>query len=834
MVALRKALSFLCFWSATTRFTTLACSALSSVTRTSSPERQNPSRDLSRDNQNQSRDAIRSSSILGFVSASSFAWCSDFGFLASITTRCRDCSFTAGSMVGTSASSGDSDPSPGLLATSPLVFRPPSSYSLSSTLPSSPSPMSRAGGKRKAPSPTPPAAEAGLDYWIYLRSQPCRDLIATFDNSFTEHVPNHRKVAKLITVAAPQLIKHVEAWENADDSVTHGFLYRARKVVRFILRLYPDVSVLQKVLELIPKEMPPGDIPDQHFVIPDIPRVISVDDDSSDEEDGDDDAEEDVPEDRGSSRASKRARLDDDSFEEAEVIPSTGKPPPRTRSSKTAAPKKAVAKLTPAPKPTPVVKTKKVHLATMRYQYTPDSQRIKEPPPAKASTSANKPKPTPAKKASPEKVVPEKSSPDKSSPDKPARLRKHPKPPIEGTTATATMVIPTIKVESSLINPDDVEAPFACSNCAGSGIGETCVFLGFRRACLNCTNAHHINRTLDRLIQTRRQADFHTALGQLYLDDYLDLSEDLAYLMLRNSAIISREALEARFTDVSALDALNIFFERLGYTRENIEQYYRDRHPPATVMAQPSTTGYPDDDHSRYTPTEERTYDMPSLLYSSLETTAGDFDKKHHRSHYLSTAERAHWKAPSPRGFSAQRVSQETFDLDFSAEASSSHEIERVGPPSKPSKSSRKAASSSYQPQRMQPQAQRHRAVPPAAPEPLEYTASNPPSYDPANPQSLSRVASAYAELSSSVDPVSSSMLNAFMPDGTIAPLQTQNNYSGPAQVSSHDKILSRVSTPSPDNDEVMMQVDHSSPPVEGMQDAASDEDEGDNAPQRS
>ncbi|KAJ7250222.1 hypothetical protein C8J57DRAFT_1521233 [Mycena rebaudengoi] len=757
--------------------------------------------------------------------------------------------------------------------------------------------MSRAGGKRKAPLPTPPAAEAGLDYWIYLRSQPCRDLIATFDNSFTEHVPNHRKVAKLITVAAPQLIKHVEAWENADDSVTHGFLYRARKVARFILRLYPDVSVLQKVLELIPKEMPPGDIPDQHFVIPDIPRVISVDDDSSDEEDGDDDAEEDVPEDRGSSRASKRARLDDDSFEEAEVIPSTGKPPPRTRSSKTAAPKKAVAKPTPAPKPTPVVKTKKVHLATMRYQYTPDSQRIKEPPPAKASTSANKPKPTPAKKASPEKVVPEKSSPDKSSPDKPVassskiieidsepedspkvskdtRLRKHPKPPIEGTTATATMVIPTIKVESSLINPDDVEAPFACSNCAGSGIGETCVFLGFRRACPNCTNAHrqsctftssdfamnaarerllpfmdlgnpHINRTLDRLIQTRCQADFHTALGQLYLDDYLDLSEDLAYIMLRNSAIISREALEARFTDASALDVLNIFFERLGYTRENIEQYYRDRHPPTTVMAQPSTTGYPDDDHSRYTPTEERTYDMPSLLYSSLETTAGDFDKKHHRSHYLSTAERAHWKAPSPRGFSAQRVSQETFDLDFSAEASSSHEIERVGPPSKPSKSSRKAASSSYQPQCMQPQAQRHRAVPPAAPEPLEYTASNPPSYDPANPQSLSRVASAYAELSSSVDPVSSSvspallassfsaqMLNVFVPDGTIAPLQTQNNYSGPAQVSSHDKILSRVSTPSPDNDEVTMQVDHSSPPVEGMQDAAADEDEGDNAPQ--
>jgi hypothetical protein len=42
-------------------------------------------------------------------------------------------------------------------------------------------------------------------------------------------------------------------------------------------------------------------------------------------------------------------------------------------------------------------------------------------------------------------------------------LRKHPKPPIEGTTATATMVIPTIKVESSLINPDDVEVspPYA-------------------------------------------------------------------------------------------------------------------------------------------------------------------------------------------------------------------------------------------------------------------------------------------------------------------------------------------------------------------------------------
>ncbi|KAJ7280437.1 hypothetical protein C8J57DRAFT_1501872 [Mycena rebaudengoi] len=539
----------------------------------------------------------------------------------------------------------------------------------------------------------------------------------------------------------------------------------------------------------------------------------------------------------------------------------------------------------------------------MRYQYTPDSQRLKEPPPAKASTSANKPKPTPAKKASPEKVVPEKSSPDKSSPNKPVassskiieidsepedspkvskdtRLRKHPKPPIEGTTATAMMVIPTIKVESSLINPDDVEAPFACSNCAGSGIGETCVFWVFagpariaptrierllpfmdlgnpRESDLSFISTRDskiliarlvdINRTLDRLIQTRRQADFHTALGQLYLDDYLDLSEDLAYIMLRNSAIISREALEARFTDASALDALNIFFERLGYTRENIEQYYRDRHPPTTVIAQPSTTGYPDDDHSRYTPTEERTYDMPSLLYSSLETTAGDFDKKHHRSHYLSSAERAHWKAPSPRGFSAQRVSQETFDLDFSAEASSSHEIERVGPPSKPSKSSRKAASSSYQPQCMQPQAQRHRAVPPAAPEPLEYTASNPPSYDPANPQSLSRVASAYAELSSSVDPVLSSvspallassfsaqMLNVFVPDGTIAPLQTQNNYSGPAQVSSHDKILSRVSTPSPDNDEVAMQVDHSSPPVEGMQDAAADEDEGDNAPQRS
>jgi hypothetical protein len=54
-----------------------------------------------------------------------------------------------------------------------------------------------------------------------------------------------------------------------------------------------------------------------------------------------------------------------------------------------------------------------------------------------------------------------------------------------------------------------------------------------------------MNHLLDHMISTRRMTDFYMMLGQVFLDDYLRTTEELAFLMMRASTSISREALQA-------------------------------------------------------------------------------------------------------------------------------------------------------------------------------------------------------------------------------------------------------------------------------------------------
>ncbi|KAJ7215759.1 hypothetical protein C8J57DRAFT_1255452 [Mycena rebaudengoi] len=719
------------------------------------------------------------------------------------------------------ASSGDSDPSPGLPATSPLSSQPPSSPTPSFILrSSSPSLMPPKSSKSKAaPVPTPQVA---VDVWVYLRSDECRALIQAFDIDWCNDQRNHKKIVNIVRGAVPQLLKHVDTM--ASDPGTDAFLYHARKVARFAFKLNRTIPLVSQVIERLPKTKP-------------------SDEDDDEEEEDDDDAP---------AQTSFWFKGHD-----RRLIPT------KTRSSRTNVLKSALATplLRTRLSPSPSKNLLRLKSGPVRSALRSTSSTIvkKEPAPKKPKKTTSPKKSAPPKeKTESLPVTTPKTTRDKQSanatassskiieiddaPDNPNkfslsdRKRKHIKPPVPDATATATMIVPTVKVEQASINPDDAVAPYICSNCAVSGIGETCDFKGVRNSCTNCRLAHrkactytatefannvarerlapfiemgtsHMNHLLDHMISTRRMTDFHTMLGQVFLDDYLRTTEELAFLMMHG-----------------------------------ISEFYEESHAPLSLEGEPSTTGYPDDDRSRYRAHSPPTSNIHDDLLTALDVDAEEYAKGRPRARTSSPPART--QALEPRPFTFTQLTDEIRAAYATQQGSAS--TDREGPPrqrtrpstsampppaGKPSHRSGDPAVSRQLP-RMQPQSRRAQGLPPlnlsvgpAASSVASTSASLSAPTGP-TPQQILGTTAESGHVSSSVSPAllasaySTHPQFEFDPSGGIDPMQTQHGYSDTPPSPSRESPPPRgkplfLDQSSSDDDDV--EVVDSSPAIETM-----------------
>lgn len=162
---------------------------------------------------------------------------------------------------------------------------------------------------------------------------------------------------------------------------------------------------------------------------------------------------------------------------------------------------------------------------------------------------------------------------------------------------------------------------------------------------------------LSNMITLRRQAEFHIALSQLYLDDYLRAAEDLAFAMCRISHSLTREAFEARFSDATIIDTLDVFFQRLGYTPQNLVEQRRDSHPPPPIHQVPGTSGFVEADRSWYLPELSSQVSLSDRLYDTLKSSPEAFDSGRPRMIRLAAGETA--PEPTIQPFTFERVSPE-------------------------------------------------------------------------------------------------------------------------------------------------------------------------------
>ncbi|KAJ7236999.1 hypothetical protein C8J57DRAFT_1247497 [Mycena rebaudengoi] len=574
----------------------------------------------------------------------------------------------------------------------------PKPRSLTAAPSSSPTPLAKGKGKSIASTSTPVATAPGppTDPWIYLRNDECRALMPILDTIFCDTENNHLEVIRLLEAASTPLLKHLSTWMSVPPD-TAQFLAQLRHAVVFALQIKPASSKLKILKDRLPKKLPLRTLLTSSFVILAEPCRIKTMAElsfSSDKEDNDTDDsnlaeppadlddqpeppaddEPEVVEEEELLRPKKRKRtnpLPDDDYEDEPAELST---PINSRSSPIKTHSSTIKVEKPELLDAPVASSSKVKPRTPRmkcYVFIPPQLALKTPV-AKATAGTNKSeKTTPAKKAStgqaskeaparpefPRKIMQLDEDPDsldKTSKDTRVHARNKNEVPNPEAVPTATMVLPLAQVYAAQIDPNELNFPFVCSNCAISGNGDICVSQGFHKSCELCHSARrkacsftasdfvlnvvcerilpmmemgnpHLSLLFNNMISLHRQYDFHNALAQLYLDDYLKATEDLAFTMCALLQTITHEALAARFSDESAIDTLDIFFERLQLTPEYMLQRRQERNPPPTVHHVPSTSGFPEDDHSRYPASLPTQTNLSGRLFDKLDQSPSEF-----------------------------------------------------------------------------------------------------------------------------------------------------------------------------------------------------------------
>ncbi|KAJ7231001.1 hypothetical protein C8J57DRAFT_1251422 [Mycena rebaudengoi] len=612
----------------------------------------------------------------------------------------------------------DSQPLPSpipQLATQPVALqmvegnvrpRPRGRGAASSSVLSTPTPASSSKGKQKAGLPsfiTPTAPGPPDDPWMYLRNPACQTLVRAFDNSYCTEA-NLDAISSMLNAAAPPLLRHLDTWEELPLE-TVQFLAQVRGITRF-LQQFANKSLSANVSRLasqLPKSRKPIVLLSPEFQIPAAPiKIKSMAElmaDSSDEEDApvpdnndDDDAQAESDEAEQPPPPRKRAKLTsrvDDDFEEGETEQEAPDPPPKTRKTRSATRGASVAQAgPPKPKVSP-------HIPPHRmFVLIPPQPAAKTPSkPIGGTIKVPKASPTPRRGPAvlpfPTELIQRDDDPDdlsKAPRDTRVRARSKNESPKPGTFPTPTMKIPSAQVNDALIDPISLEHPFVCTNCASYGDGDVCVFRGWRVSCLACKSFNrkscsftsndlamnvvrerltpflelgnpHLSYLLSNMITLRRQAEFHIALSQLYLDDYLRAAEDLAFAMCRISHSLTREAFEARFSDATIIDTLDVFFQRLGYTPQNLVEQRRDSHPPPPIHQVPGTSGFVEADRSWYLPELSSQVSLSDRLYDTLKSSPEAFDSGRPRMIRLAAGETA--PEPTIQPFTFERVSPE-------------------------------------------------------------------------------------------------------------------------------------------------------------------------------
>ncbi|KAJ7239336.1 hypothetical protein C8J57DRAFT_1246068 [Mycena rebaudengoi] len=607
----------------------------------------------------------------------------------------------------------------------PLPMLRPKPRGLTAAPSSSPTPTTKGKGKSFTLTSTPVATAPGppTDPWIYMRNDECRALMPVLDTAFCDTEDNHPEVVRLLEAASTPLLKHLSTWTSVPPD-TAQFLAQLRRAVVFALQIKPASRKLKILKERLPKKLPSRTLLTSST---DEPEVVE---------------EEESPHPKKRKRANP---LPDDDYEDEPAELSTPinsrSSPIKTHTRKTRSSTIKVEK--PELPDAPVASSSKVKPRTPRMQ----CYVLIPPQPAlqdscrknhrRKSSTAQTSEEAPARPEFPRKIMQLDEDPDsldKTSKDTRVRARNKNEVPNPEAVPTATMVLPLAQVIRSSDRPERTQRacsahvfsfPFVCSNCAISGNGDTCISQGFRKSCELCHSARrkacsftasdfalnvvrerflpmmelgnpHLSLLFNNMISVRRQYDFHNALAQLYLDDYLKATEDLAFAMCALSQTITREALEARFSDKSAIDALNIFFERLQLTPEFVLQRRQERNPPPTIHHVPSTSGFPEDDHSRYPASLPTQTDLSGRLFDKLDQSPSEFAAGRQRASQKGKSTARTQSTPAPQPF------------DFS---SVSPELARVFP--------------------LRPESSRQAPAPSLDDAPA-YTSSNPPTADPA------------------------------------------------------------------------------------------------------
>ncbi|KAJ7276057.1 hypothetical protein C8J57DRAFT_1224189 [Mycena rebaudengoi] len=533
----------------------------------------------------------------------------------------------------------DSQPLPSpipQLATQPVALqmvegtvhpRPHSRGAASSSVLSTPTPASSSKGKQKASLPsfiTPTAPGPPDDPWMYLCNPACQTLVRAFDNSFCMEA-NFDAISSMLNAAALPLLRHLDTWEELP-----------LETVQFLAQQFANKSISANVSRLasqLPKSRKPIVLLSPEFQIPaasiKIKSMAELMADSSDEEDAP------VPDNH------------DDDDAQAESDEAEQPPPPRKRAKLTSRTRKtcsatrgaSVAQVgPPKPKVSP-------HIPPHRmFVLIPPQPAAKTPSKhsgtIKVPKSSPMPRRGPAVLPFPTELIQHDDDPDdlsKAPRDTRVRARSKNESPKPGTFPTPTMKIPS------------AQHPFVCTNCASYVDGDVCVFRGWRVSCLACKSFNrkscsftsndlamnvvrerltpflelgnpHLLHLLSNMITLRRQAEFHIALSQLYLDDYLRAAEDLAFVMCRISHSLTREAFKAWFSEATIIDTLDVFFQRLGYTPQNFVEQRRDSHPPPPIHQVPGTSGFLEADRSWSSPDDSssRRRDRPRADYPAL------------------------------------------------------------------------------------------------------------------------------------------------------------------------------------------------------------------------
>ncbi|KAJ7270364.1 hypothetical protein C8J57DRAFT_1227014 [Mycena rebaudengoi] len=567
--------------------------------------------------------------------------------------------------------------------------RPRSRGAASSSVLSTPTAASSSKGKQKAGLPsfiTPTAPGPPDDPWMYLRNPACQTLVCAFDNSFCTEA-NFDAISSMLNAAAPSLLRHLDTWDELPLETVQFLAQFSNKSVS------ANIGCLASQL---PKSRKPIVLLSPEFQIPAAPVKIKsmaeLMDDSSDEEDtpvpdnnNNDDAQAESDEAEQPPPPRKRAKLMsrvDDDFEEGETEQEAPNPPPKTRKTCSATRGVSVAQAGP-PKPK-VLPHIPPHWMFVLIPTQPTAKTPSKPigGTIKVPKSSPTPRRGPAVLPFPTELIQRNDDPDdlsKAPRDTRVRTRSKNKSPKPGTFPTPNMKISSAQVNDALIDSISLEATslrfFTSNDLAMNVVRERLTpFLELGNP--------HLSYLLSNMITLRRQAEFHIALSQLYLDNYLRAAEDLGFAMCRISHSLTREAFEARFSDTTSIDTLDVFFKRLGYTPQNLVEQRRDSHPPPPIHQVPGTSGFVEADRSWYLPELSSQVSLSDRLYDTLQTSPEAFDSGRPRMVRLAAGETA--PEPTLQPFTFERVSPEvraTFTpLRRPSSDNSGHNSQHAGP----------------------------------------------------------------------------------------------------------------------------------------------------------